>query len=203
MPSYKDLIPGEQFCQMFYLNNTTPDTFEITKLILNDDPRHGVQWSFKYTMNFPVKLGPTGVLAIELCALIPLGDTTALTGSLDIVQQTQCGQTDTGILQLHGFPASSAQASVTEASSQSSGFSINPNPSHADVTISLPSGNNSTVEIYDVLGNLVLRKVASGEFVWNPESSNGAANGAFIVRVTERGADGASVVSSKRLLLVR
>jgi hypothetical protein len=199
-PKFQNLIPGEEDSQMFYLNNTTADTFQITQIIINDDPRSEVQWSLKDTTRLPINIAPGVTWSIKLFALIPLGDTMPLSGSMEIMMQTECGQTDTVVFHLNGSAAASGQASVTDASSQSASFAINPNPSDGEVTISFPSGNNSTVEIYDVLGNLVLRKVAAGEFVWN---SDGAASGDYIVRVTERSEGGLSAVSSKRLSIVR
>jgi hypothetical protein len=182
--------------------NNTPDTVLIPQVILNDDPRPGVQWSLEDTAILPAKLAPGEVLHFTLCALIAKGDTVPLTGSLDIVQQTQCGQTDTATLPLHGTPAHLPPASVTEASSQPTGFTIAPNPASGEVTISLPSNVISAVEIYDVLGNLILSKQVSGEYVWNPETAN-AMSETYIVRVTERGTDGQFAVSSQRLLLLR
>ncbi|MFI5202817.1 MAG: T9SS type A sorting domain-containing protein, partial [Candidatus Kapaibacterium sp.] len=78
-------------------------------------------------------------------------------------------------------------------------FSLMPNPARDEVTIGLPDGGASTVEIYDVLGNLVLHRVAQGNFVWNSETGAGAlANGTYIVRVSQ-----GDHTSSKRLVIVR
>jgi len=85
------------------------------------------------------------------------------------------------------------------------GFTMNPNPAHGEVTITLPAEGNSTVEIYDVLGNLLLSKQASGRFVWDGTSTGDAAtaSGSYIVRVTGRHADGTIASSAKRLVFVR
>jgi hypothetical protein len=77
-------------------------------------------------------------------------------------------------------------------------FPIHPNPARNEATISLPT--RSTIEIYDVLGNLVDREEATGKLVWSPKS--GAA-GSYIVRVVERRADGTTSSCSKRLVFVR
>ena len=83
-------------------------------------------------------------------------------------------------------------------------FTLNPNPALGEVTISLPDEINATVEIYDILGNLLLHKQASGQFVWDGGSNNMApASGTYIVRVTERRGDGTVAISSKRLVFMR
>ncbi len=84
-------------------------------------------------------------------------------------------------------------------------FSLMPNPARGNVTISVPTGISSTVQIYDVLGNLIMSRQASSTFVWNGETSAGAfvADGAYIVRVTEVGSGGLSATSSKQLMFLR
>ena len=78
-------------------------------------------------------------------------------------------------------------------------FALMPNPTRDEVTIVLPDNGASTVEIYDVLGNLVMHKVAQGNFVWNGETGAGPlANGTYIVRVSQ-----GDHTSSKRLVIVR
>jgi hypothetical protein len=105
---------------------------------------------------------------------------------------------------VHRVP--SGNASVRNpAAPAASEFTMNPNPARGEVTITLPVKGNSTVEIYDVLGNLLLRKQAAGQFVWNGLSANegAAASGSYIVRVVERHADGTTASSAKRLVFVR
>ncbi|MFI5265112.1 MAG: hypothetical protein ACHQM6_11395, partial [Candidatus Kapaibacterium sp.] len=140
-------------CQNAFARNTTSDTILITQIYLIDDPRPGVQWSFGSRPNIPAKLSPGEVFTLDsLCALAD--DSIPITGSLLIAYTYPCG-TDTEKIPLNG-KIKPAFAGLNEASSQSAGFSINPNPASGEVTISLPSGKNSMVEIYDVLGNLVL-----------------------------------------------
>jgi len=78
-------------------------------------------------------------------------------------------------------------------------FSISPNPANRVVSISQLSSKTSVVEIYDILGNLMLRQVATGEIKWSPPE----AEGNYIVRVTERRNDGTMASRSKRLVFVR
>lgn len=84
-------------------------------------------------------------------------------------------------------------------------FSMRPNPARDEVTISLPTDGQSTIEIFDVLGNLLLRQNASGDFVWRGEALAGQSvpNGTYIVRVSQRAADGTVAAQSKRLMLMR
>ncbi|MFI5201022.1 MAG: T9SS type A sorting domain-containing protein [Candidatus Kapaibacterium sp.] len=78
-------------------------------------------------------------------------------------------------------------------------FALMPNPARDAVTIMLPDGAPSSVQVYDVLGNLILSRVAQGEFVWDGESNTGSlANGTYIVRVSQ-----GHHTSSKRLVIVR
>jgi len=78
-------------------------------------------------------------------------------------------------------------------------FTLSPNPAQGEVTIGLPDNGSSTVEVYDVLGNLVMSRVAQGTFIWNGTSNTGAlANGTYIVRVSQ-----GDHASSKRLVIVR
>ena len=96
-------------------------------------------------------------------------------------------------------------ASVSnEAAPQSVDFSLIPNPASGEVTIFLPKNENATVEIYDVLGNLVLNQKAMGQYVWSGDTPGGAAaSGVYFVRVSRQEADGSIIVSSKRLVFKR
>ncbi len=87
---------------------------------------------------------------------------------------------------------------------QSANFSLIPNPASGEVTVMLPQNGSSTVEIYDVLGNLIVHKQTVGNYVWSGDAPGGAAaSGVYIVRVTEREVDGSFVVTSKRLIFER
>ena len=78
-------------------------------------------------------------------------------------------------------------------------FTLSPNPAQGEVTIGLPQDGPSTVEIYDVLGNLLFQGTEHGPFIWNGVAgATSLANGSYIVRVSHGNA-----VSSKRLVLVR
>ncbi|MDP4231613.1 MAG: T9SS type A sorting domain-containing protein [Bacteroidota bacterium] len=90
------------------------------------------------------------------------------------------------------------------ASSGVANFSLKPNPATGQVTIWLPSDVQSTVEIYDLLGTELLRKVVSGPFIWNGETSAGEVpTGSYIVRVSEADDTGGFITSSKRLMFIR
>jgi hypothetical protein len=95
-------------------------------------------------------------------------------------------------------------AAVNTSSQPSMDFSIMPNPAHGDVTIALPTGVTSTIEIYDVLGNLMMRQQGSVSLVWNGATSTGdmVPEGAYIVRVSTAGSGGVST-SSKQLMIMR
>jgi len=98
----------------------------------------------------------------------------------------------------HRLPPISESVSEPNAPAAAD-FALMPNPARDEVTIVLPDNGASTVEIYDVLGNLVLNKVAQGNFVWNGETGAGAlANGTYIVRVSQ-----GNHTNSKRLVIVR
>jgi hypothetical protein len=103
----------------------------------------------------------------------------------------------------HRVPA--AASSVGQPSLPVAEFTINPNPAHGDVTITLPPDINSTIEIYDVLGNLILSKQVDGSFVWNGENSSGQSisDGAYIIRVRQSMGSGEVMTSSKQLLYTR
>ena len=90
-------------------------------------------------------------------------------------------------------------SSVEQSTAAPLEFSLMPNPARDEVKIALPEEEHSTVEIYDVLGNLVLRKEAMGGMVWSPKD----ASGIYIVRVTTRGDDGRMMSRSKRLVFAR
>ena len=102
----------------------------------------------------------------------------------------------------HRVPA--ATSLVSEPQQLSADFSINPNPAHGDVTITVPENVNSQIEIYDILGNLILSTKTNGSFVWNGATSAGVIipNGAYIVRVREMSTNGQIVTASKRLMYV-
>jgi len=98
----------------------------------------------------------------------------------------------------HRLPPVSASVSDPGAPATTD-FTLMPNPARDEVTIELPNNGTSTVEIYDVLGNLLLHRVAQGSFVWNGTSNNRAvANGTYIVCVGQ-----GSHTSSQRLVIVR
>ncbi len=80
-------------------------------------------------------------------------------------------------------------------------FSISPNPTHGFVTIQLPEGIPSQIEIFDVLGNRVFQTQATDEFRWNGETLEAA--GSYIVKVTVRRSDGTISTASKRLVILR
>jgi hypothetical protein len=100
----------------------------------------------------------------------------------------------------HRVPSSAA--SVDQQVPAVADFSINPNPANGNVTISVPPDINSTIEIYDVLGNLILSKQVNGSFVWSGENSNGRSisDGAYIVRVREVTTNGQILTTSKQLM---
>ena len=100
----------------------------------------------------------------------------------------------------HRLP--SAASSVSQSAPPVAEFSINPNPAHGEVTISLPTDVSSMIEIYDILGNLIISTKANGSFVWNGATSAGVMipNGAYIVRVRETRTNGQIVTASKRLM---
>lgn len=91
------------------------------------------------------------------------------------------------------------------SASPSANFTLNPNPATGQVTITLPEGLNSTIEISDILGNLLLKKVVSGTYVWNGESSSGGVVpvGSYIVRVSQADQSGRFLTASKRLIFRR
>ena len=74
-------------------------------------------------------------------------------------------------------------------------FKVSPNPAHTSITISLPQDHESSVEIADVLGNVLLRKQAMGEMHWKPEHDGPAV---YFVRVSTGGA-----VSAQRVVFER
>ena len=104
---------------------------------------------------------------------------------------------------VHRVP--SAAASVNVPVQPAVDFALMPNPARGEVTISLPAGIQSTVEIYDVLGNLIMAKQVNGSFTWNGETTNGAgvSDGAYIVRVREVSISGEIRTASKQLMFVR
>ncbi len=103
----------------------------------------------------------------------------------------------------HRVPAGTDAVSTT--ASPALDFSLMPNPARGDVTISLPTGVNSTIQIYDVLGNLILSREASGSYLWNGQTSTGefVSDGAYIVRVSAVGSGGQTSTSSKQLMFLR
>jgi photosystem II stability/assembly factor-like uncharacterized protein len=74
-----------------------------------------------------------------------------------------------------------------------------PNPAHTAITISLPSDRESSVEITDVLGSVLLSQKASGEIKWQPQGNDGI----YFVRVATSEADGSLNVSTKRVVFDR
>lgn len=91
-----------------------------------------------------------------------------------------------------------------EATPKLVGFSLIPNPASGDVTILLSQNENATIEIYDVLGRMILSQQAMGQYVWSGGMPSGmAASGVYIVRVMEQEVDGSFNVSSKRLVFQR
>ena len=103
----------------------------------------------------------------------------------------------------HRVPAGAA--SVGQAQVASANFTLNPNPAHSEVTISVPTEVTSTIEIYDILGNLILSVQVNGPFIWNGETSSGTIvpNGAYVVHVREAIGSSDVSTSSKQLLFLR
>jgi len=87
----------------------------------------------------------------------------------------------------------------TAGISHADDFSVSPNPARDEVTIGLTESGISTVEIYDLLGTMMLRKEAIGEIKWSPKEGSGS----YIVRVTASTPEGTVVTRSKRLVFVR
>lgn len=109
---------------------------------------------------------------------------------------TSASQTYTVVA--HRLPPISEAVSEPNAPAATD-FALMPNPARNEVTIVLPDGAPSTVQVYNLLGNLIMSRVVQGEFVWNGESNTGAlANGTYIVRVSQ-----GTRTSSKRLVIVR
>ncbi len=105
---------------------------------------------------------------------------------------------------VHRIPSATESVNLL-AQAPSAAFTINPNPTRGDATIALPPDINSNVDIYDVLGNLVVSKQVRGSFVWNGETSVGVtvSNGAYIVRVQEMTVNGKIATASKQLIYLR
>ena len=104
----------------------------------------------------------------------------------------------------HRLPGSSSSVDQ-EAKSTLNEFALYPNPSNGSVTISVPQNGPSTVEIYDLLGNLLFRQNTSSRVVWGGGSimENSSSSNVYIVRVLTHLADGAVALGSKRLIIIR
>ncbi len=103
----------------------------------------------------------------------------------------------------HRVPA--IVAGVSQSQTAPAPFTLYPNPAHGDVTVTVPTGVNSTIEIYDILGNLLLSTQSNGPFIWNGETSAGTVvpNGTYIVRVRQAIAGTEMTTSSKQLMFLR
>lgn len=80
---------------------------------------------------------------------------------------------------------------------------ISPNPSQSDVKVDLAGTSSATIEVLDMLGNLVARGVTSGDWVWNGKTIVGsvATNGAYIIRIAGTSISGETFITSKRVIL--
>lgn len=125
-----------------------------------------------------------------------------LTLAYQVEQASRKGTTPQGSLTYtivaHRLPPASAGVSEPNMPAPIA-FTLSPNPAQGVVTIGLPDGTASNVEIYDVLGNLVFQGIEHGSFIWDGAlRESPIANGTYIVRVSQGG-----LTSSERLMIAR
>jgi hypothetical protein len=92
-----------------------------------------------------------------------------------------------------------APASVTgQAVANAPDLLLYPNPSSGIVNMQLDGAENTTFEVFDVLGNVVASHTGEGTWQWDATSAGLASNGTYFIR-----ASSGSVVATKRLVLQR
>ncbi len=195
---FGSVAAGDTVTKSITFTNQTNDTVEIYLDMKGNDPDQFI--SPTQIIN-PVIILPYGIAEIIIGFVMP---STAPKNNYSAVlvafERSSDGnfRCDTLFVSLNGNLLNNL--GVADAFSNTSDFSLIPNPASGEVTITLPQNGTSTIEIYDVLGNLVLDKPARGEYVWSGDTQNGsAASGVYFVRVPVRASDGSITVSTKRL----
>ncbi len=89
-------------------------------------------------------------------------------------------------------------ASVATVSAPNANLQLYPNPSSGIVNMQLDGSENTTFEVFDVLGNIIASHTGEGIWQWDATSAGLASNGTYFIRATS-----GDVVATKRLVLQR
>jgi hypothetical protein len=77
-------------------------------------------------------------------------------------------------------------------------LTVSPNPSRGSVRIALTGAENTSLQIFDMLGKEVYSSSGNSEVQWNANAS-----GVYIVRATGIDTNGEEFIVSKRLVIDR
>jgi hypothetical protein len=79
---------------------------------------------------------------------------------------------------------------------------LSPNPSHGPVAIAISDANIKSIDIYDMLGNLIASEMNSNLWVWDGKMTDGntASDGTYFIRVSGETTSGAQFVKTTKLL---
>ncbi len=191
---------GDSVTQVLTLTNQTNDTVGVGLVLRGNDAN---RFSNPTQVRNPVIIPAHGSVDISFTFTMPSGSSQKNYSAELIGLELSSNPyfvCDTLIVPFSASLLIPAGVSNT-ATPPSVDFSLIPNPASGEVTVLLPENENATVEIYDVLGNVVLQKVMSGQFVWSGETSEGKVPyGIYFVRVSERTLNGVEIVSTQRLV---
>ncbi len=194
---------GDSVTQWITLSNTTNDTVTVGPItIVGNDASQFTNSTLLSSVTIP----PEGSTEIAIKFLMPANASKAnYAASLIAAEASSDTKFICDTLSVSLTASLFIPANVSNVPTQQTmDFSLLPNPASGAVTVVLSKNETVTVAIYDVLGNLILRKNVTGQYVWSGDTPNGmAASGVYIVRVTERAPDGSNDVSSKRLIWER
>ena len=151
------------------------------------------------TLMKPAKLAPGASISLKVA--FNAMDYVVHTDQLQVTSNS--AQTPTTIA-LQGILLAAASVSNTLPSGVS--ITLLPNPMTSRLKVDLSGVSNASAAIYDMTGKEVLStSISSNEWIWNGTANDGSSllSGTYLVRLSGTSTDGASFVSTQKIILAR
>ncbi|MDP4219926.1 MAG: T9SS type A sorting domain-containing protein [Bacteroidota bacterium] len=181
-----------------FTNNLTT-TVKISSIALASG-RYFTITSGAPTMMRPVTVAAGGTISVKVA--FNAADYALHTDQLNVVSNSA---QLTNSIALQGVQVA-ATASVSNSLPVGVTVTLLPNPMTSRLKVDLSGVSNASVVIYDMTGKQVLSSpIAASEWVWNGTATDGTQllSGTYLVRLSGTSTEGASFVSTQKIILAR